>query len=126
LLVSDHRLAVEELRHGNRLWRYVERELRLCRYCHGGIEDECHALLVCSGHPLLPQLRAAFLRDVFVSRPDLRLSVATVAAYDFLLALIGDRNLTSRVAKFVHDVFAVFEQKEVWVPRTHYHSYSAQ
>ncbi|KAJ7822148.1 hypothetical protein B0H13DRAFT_2127449, partial [Mycena leptocephala] len=53
LLVSDHRLAVEELRHGNRLWRYVERELRLCRYCHGGIEDKCHALLVCSGHPLL-------------------------------------------------------------------------
>ncbi|KAJ7126658.1 hypothetical protein C8R46DRAFT_831506, partial [Mycena filopes] len=47
-LLSDHRLAVEGLRHGNRVWRYVERELRLCRFCHVAVEDEPHALLVCT------------------------------------------------------------------------------
>ncbi|KAJ7147957.1 hypothetical protein C8R46DRAFT_844016, partial [Mycena filopes] len=56
-LLSDHRLAVEGLRHGNRVWRYVERELRLCRFCHVAVEDEPHALLVCTGHPALTGLR---------------------------------------------------------------------
>ncbi|KAJ7106410.1 hypothetical protein C8R43DRAFT_1080688 [Mycena crocata] len=119
-LLSDHKLAVEELRHGNRVWRFVEREFRLCRFCRTGVEDESHALLVCTGHDLLPRLRANFLRDVFVLRPELRLSVTTVAAHDFLLTLIGDRELTSRLAKFVYDVLTVFEMKEVWVPQTHY------
>ncbi|KAJ7127580.1 hypothetical protein C8R43DRAFT_859200, partial [Mycena crocata] len=46
-LLSDHNLAVEGLRHGNRVWRFVEREFRLCRFCCRAVEDECHALLVC-------------------------------------------------------------------------------
>ncbi|KAF8155042.1 hypothetical protein K438DRAFT_2076921 [Mycena galopus ATCC 62051] len=115
-LVSDHNLAVEELRHANRLRRYVERELRLCRFCHAGIEDECHALLVCTGHPLLSRLRADFLHDVFMSQPDLRSLVSTATAYDFLLTLIDNHNVTPRLAKLVYDVFAVFEEKDVWVP----------
>ncbi|KAJ7231574.1 hypothetical protein B0H12DRAFT_207505 [Mycena haematopus] len=84
----DHDLAVEQLRHGNRLWRYVERELWLCRFYFAGVEDECHALLVCIGHPHLSLLRTDFLRDVFTTQPDLRPLASSATAYDFLLTLI--------------------------------------
>ncbi|KAJ6504458.1 hypothetical protein DFH09DRAFT_895876, partial [Mycena vulgaris] len=46
-MLSDHRLAVEGLRHGNHVWWHIERELRLCRFCRAAVEDECHAFLVC-------------------------------------------------------------------------------
>ncbi|KAK6966500.1 hypothetical protein R3P38DRAFT_3154341 [Favolaschia claudopus] len=84
-LVSDHKLAIEELRHANRSWRYVERELRLCRLCHAAVEDECHALLICPGHPSLSRLRADFLRDVFMSQPDLRRLTSAPATTSFWL-----------------------------------------
>ncbi|KAF8176648.1 hypothetical protein K438DRAFT_1770446 [Mycena galopus ATCC 62051] len=56
--VSDHSLAVEELRHANRLRR--------------------------------------------------------TTAYNFLLTLIDNHNLTARLAKLVYDVFIVFEEQESW------------
>ncbi|KAK7007379.1 reverse transcriptase domain-containing protein [Favolaschia claudopus] len=118
-LVSDHKLAIEELRHANRSWRYVERELRLCRFCHAGVEDECHALLICPGHPSLSRLRADFLRDVFMSQPDLR-RLTSAPAYDFLLALVANHNLTARVAKLVYDVLELYKGKELWVPPSHF------
>ncbi|KAK7012896.1 hypothetical protein R3P38DRAFT_1530675 [Favolaschia claudopus] len=118
-LVSDHKLAIEELRHANRSWRYVERESRLCRFCHAGVEDECHALLVCTGHPRLSRLRADFLRDVFTSQPDLR-RMTSASAYDFLLTLVANHNLTAHVARLVYEVFRVYEEKELYVPPTHF------
>ncbi|KAJ7167411.1 hypothetical protein C8R43DRAFT_174350 [Mycena crocata] len=120
LMLSDHRLAVEGLRHGNRVWRFVERELRLCRFGCAAVEDECHALLVCGGHPSLTGLRAHFLRDAYALRPDLRQQVQTMAAGDFLMIIVHCRDVTKRLAKFVYDIFAVFEQTEMLVPASHY------
>ncbi|KAJ7221945.1 hypothetical protein C8J57DRAFT_1593717, partial [Mycena rebaudengoi] len=120
LLLSDHNLAVEELRHGNRIWRHVEHELRLCRFCSAGVEDEAHALLVCSARPVLTQLRARFLRDLFAARPALRSAARRLSAYDFLLTFLHDRDIISRVAKFVYDVLMLYEQTEMWIPPSHF------
>ncbi|KAJ6595585.1 hypothetical protein DFH09DRAFT_1357526 [Mycena vulgaris] len=103
-MLSDHRLAVEGLRHGNRVWRHVERELRLCRFCRAAVEDECHAFLVCI-HPPLTGLRATFLRDVYTLRPEWRTKVATTTAYDFLMSMVHCQDVTKRLARFVYDVF---------------------
>ncbi|KAJ7181972.1 hypothetical protein C8R46DRAFT_839729, partial [Mycena filopes] len=79
-LASDHRLAVEG-RHGNRVWRYIERELRLCRFCRAAVEDKCHAFLVCRGRPSLTVLRANFLRDAHTADPELRAAVETSSRF---------------------------------------------
>ncbi|KAJ7094229.1 hypothetical protein C8R43DRAFT_908025 [Mycena crocata] len=118
-LLSDHNLAVEGLRHGNRVWRFVEREFRLCRFCCRAVEDECHALLVCTGHPSLTGMRADFLRDVFAMRPEFLMHVQTVAPYDFLVGLLHCPDVTKRLAHFVYDILMVFEQKEMRIPPTH-------
>ncbi|KAJ6500849.1 hypothetical protein C8R45DRAFT_819932, partial [Mycena sanguinolenta] len=119
-LLSDHRLGVEALRHGNRVWRFVEREWRLCRFCRMAVEDECHALLVCTAHPALTGLRSTFLRDMYAVVPVWRTQVRTVSAYDFLMQMVRCQEATRRLARFVYDVFAVFEQKDLWIPPTHY------
>lgn len=119
-LLSDHRLAVEALRHGNREWRFVERELQLCRFCRAAVEDECHALLQCTGHPALTGLRANFLRDVYAAAPEWSQRVQTMSAYESLMTLVHSRDVTKRLARFVYDIFTVFEQEETWVPASHY------
>ncbi|KAJ7897473.1 hypothetical protein B0H13DRAFT_1623474, partial [Mycena leptocephala] len=119
-LLSDHRLAVEGLRHGNRVWRYAERELRLCRICRAAAEDECHAFLQCTGHPALTGFRASFLRDLFSLRPEFRAQVQTASAYDFLISIVHCRDVTKCLARFVYDVFTVFEQKEMLIPPSHF------
>ncbi|KAF8210727.1 hypothetical protein K438DRAFT_1569988, partial [Mycena galopus ATCC 62051] len=116
-LLSDHRLGVEALRHGNRVWRFVERKLRLCRFCRAAVEDECHALLVCTGNPALTGLRADFLRDVV---PGWRTEIQEVSAHDFLMKMVCCRDATKRLARLVYDVFTVFEQEELLIPRTHF------
>jgi hypothetical protein len=119
-LLSDHRLAVEALRHGNRVWRFVERELRLCRFCRAAVEDESHALLVCMGHPALTGLRADFLRDMYTVDPNWRTQVQAMSAHNFLMRMVRCRDATKRLARFVYDVFTVFEQEELLIPRTHF------
>ncbi|KAL1671224.1 hypothetical protein EV122DRAFT_198048, partial [Schizophyllum commune] len=62
LLLSDHALAVEVLRHPDRYRHAVgPREDRLCRMCRAAVEDEVHALLQCRGHTELIGLREDFL-----------------------------------------------------------------
>ncbi|KAJ7502783.1 hypothetical protein B0H11DRAFT_602354 [Mycena galericulata] len=112
---SCYRLAIEALRHGNRVWRYVERELRLCRFCHVAVEDESHALLVCTGHPALTGLRADFLHDIYMLRPEYTTQVQTMSAFDFLMNIIHCWDVTKRLARFVFDVFAVFKKEELWI-----------
>lgn len=50
LLLSDHRLALEELRRRGR----PPRHNRLCRFCPIQVEDPPHALFHCPHPPLLP------------------------------------------------------------------------
>ncbi|KAF8177361.1 hypothetical protein K438DRAFT_1606351, partial [Mycena galopus ATCC 62051] len=119
-LLSDHRLAVEALRHGNRVWRFVERELRLCRFGCAAVEDECHALLICTGNPALTGLRADFLRDIYAVVPGWRTEIQRLSARDFLMKMVCCRDATKRLARLVYDVFTVFEQEELLIPHTHF------
>ncbi|KAF7363892.1 RNA-directed DNA polymerase from mobile element jockey [Mycena sanguinolenta] len=120
-LLSDHDLAVEALRHPGRNRKYhIPRAWRLCRFCLLDVEDESHAALVCTAHPHLTPLRAQFFRDVFASQPSLRHLAMTRSADEFLGALLLDRTVTTRVAKFVHDVLQVFATKEMWVAPEHF------
>ncbi len=50
LILSDHCLAVEQLRrHEKYFLPCIPREDRLCRFCLEGIETPEHALLLCTG-----------------------------------------------------------------------------
>ena len=51
LVASDHCLSVEVLRYQTRRPDSVPLERRLCRFCHSHVEDEYHALFVCSADP---------------------------------------------------------------------------
>ena len=71
LLLSDHTLAVETLRRGERYRRRVERrDERLCRFCHSAVEDEGHALLVCEGDAELVRLRQELVDNLGVHLPE--------------------------------------------------------
>ncbi|KAJ7607832.1 hypothetical protein DFH06DRAFT_922077, partial [Mycena polygramma] len=60
-LLSDHNLGVEALRPTDRDRKYpIPRAWPLCRFCQLDIEDETHAAMVCTAHPELTPLRAAF------------------------------------------------------------------
>ncbi|KAI1782231.1 hypothetical protein LXA43DRAFT_1148530, partial [Ganoderma leucocontextum] len=58
LMVSEHPLAVETLRHSSHT---IPRHWRICRLCglRECIEDECHVLFLCE-HDALAQVRQAF------------------------------------------------------------------
>ncbi|KAF9010392.1 hypothetical protein BDZ89DRAFT_996280, partial [Hymenopellis radicata] len=65
LICSDHDLAVEVLRRGDGQRRKkIPREWRLCRFCTAAVEAESHALLACTGHADLVELRRVFWADV--------------------------------------------------------------
>ncbi|KAK7042221.1 RNA-directed DNA polymerase from mobile element jockey [Favolaschia claudopus] len=120
-LLSDHSLAVVALRYPGHYRKYhIPRAWRLCRLCLLDVEDESHAALVCTAHPGLTPLREEFLRDVFVLQPSLRHLAMTRSANVFLGSLLLDRIVTTRVAKFVHDVLQIFETKEMWVAPEHF------
>ncbi|KII93966.1 hypothetical protein PLICRDRAFT_70555, partial [Plicaturopsis crispa FD-325 SS-3] len=63
LLQGDTPFAVERGRWDERYRKRIPREWRLCRFCHVGVEDECHALLICDGNGDLACLRKRFLED---------------------------------------------------------------
>ncbi|KAJ7201576.1 hypothetical protein GGX14DRAFT_304047, partial [Mycena pura] len=64
LMLSDHNLSVERLRYPGRYRAAAPRELRLCRFCRAAVEDEAHAILVCTAHGALQPIRETFLREI--------------------------------------------------------------
>ncbi|KAJ7069239.1 hypothetical protein C8F01DRAFT_976823 [Mycena amicta] len=130
LMCSDHSLGVELLRRRQGPWKHVYRHWRLCRFCRHAVEDECHAMLICTGEPRLRLLRADFLRDLWVIWPDLR-SFANIAAVDFLLLILHCPNkrvrwaVTTRVSRFVRQVFDVYEEYPIWIPPVYLSAFGA-
>ncbi|GAW05831.1 hypothetical protein LENED_007714 [Lentinula edodes] len=45
LITSSHALSIERLRYEERYRSPIPREWRLCHFCRGAVEDECHALM---------------------------------------------------------------------------------
>ncbi|KAJ6624097.1 hypothetical protein B0H10DRAFT_2008475 [Mycena sp. CBHHK59/15] len=46
--------------------------------------------------------------------------VQTVSAYDLLMKMVHSRDATKRLARFVYEIFMVFEQKEMLIPASHF------
>ncbi|KAE9385710.1 hypothetical protein BT96DRAFT_840339 [Gymnopus androsaceus JB14] len=77
-IASAHALSVEHL------CPHIPHDWRLCCFCHSGIEDECHALLMCNGSCTLVYLCCCFLEDLFDKVPSLRTSYLSISSLDFL------------------------------------------
>ncbi|KAJ7613347.1 hypothetical protein DFH06DRAFT_1014941 [Mycena polygramma] len=116
LLLSDHNLSVERLRYPVRYRLAIPREERLCRFCRASVEDEAHALLDCDAHAPLADLRECFLKDAFVCDPALEGEYARLAHYDFLRRMVSSRKAIQRFAKYVADVFLLFDSFERFIP----------
>lgn len=103
LHVSDHPLAIEELR---RHRPPVPRARRICRFCkkRWAVEDECHVLIECTGEEVEAR-RALFWEDATALLPKLAAianSLSTPAALDMLLT--REKTMIP-LAEFVADVF---------------------
>jgi len=117
LLLSDHTLSVERLRlqYPTRYRLAIPREHRLCRFCEGDVEDEVHALLDCDTHALLADLRCSFLADVFQCDADMEMAYSQLSSYEFLRRLSSSRKAVTRFAKYVCEVFYVFDKFQRYV-----------
>ncbi|KAJ7665756.1 hypothetical protein B0H17DRAFT_951227, partial [Mycena rosella] len=100
LMLSDHNLSVERLRYPGCYRAAVPRDLQLCRFCHAGVEDESHALLVCKAHGSLEPLRDTFLREIADTAGGFEGKWSPNGAYKFLKWLLSVRKITLRLAKF--------------------------
>ncbi|KAJ7877339.1 hypothetical protein B0H13DRAFT_1631796, partial [Mycena leptocephala] len=116
MLLSDHNLSVERLRYRVRYRLPISREERLCRFCRGAVEDEVHALLDCNAHPPLVDLRLSFLREIIALDPALQAAHSSLSHYNFLRRMVSSRKGVQRLARFVFDVFTVFNASERFIP----------
>ncbi|KAJ7640456.1 hypothetical protein DFH06DRAFT_1334808 [Mycena polygramma] len=116
LLLSDHNLSVERLRYPARYRLAIPREERLCRFCRVSVEDEAHALLECDVYGPLANLRERFLSDAFACDPALEGEYLRLSHYDFLGRMVSSRKAIQRVARFVAEVFVLFDSFERFIP----------
>jgi hypothetical protein len=114
LLLSDHGLAVEQLRriHGP----HVPREQRLCRFCLNAVESPEHALLECTASHELVRLRNAFVQRMQVEMPVFLSGFAPQGALLCLKALIANRTTIALLAKYTHDVLQIFDAHAIYNP----------
>jgi hypothetical protein len=117
LLLSCHLLSVERLRYDERYRPHIPREWRLCRFCGSTIKNEQHALLICTVAPEILHLRVQFLQDIYQVVPEIRLLRLRLSAYEFLLVIIHRRDITPRVAKYIHDVLEIFYSSRFAAPQ---------
>ncbi|KAJ7656247.1 hypothetical protein DFH06DRAFT_991790 [Mycena polygramma] len=110
LLLGDHLLSVERLRYPACYRDAVPRNLRLCRFCRGAVEDEVHALFDCTANARLVELRARFLDKLSICDPVLRAFHSQVSNYDFLLKLVPSRKAVRLFAMYVYDVLGLYQE----------------
>nr|GAT54355.1 predicted protein [Mycena chlorophos] len=108
LLLSNHALSIETLRYGDRNFQRIPREARLCRLCLTAVEDEPHALLHCEADDALVELREAFRRDAIALDAGLFEAYQRGDAWHILRATLASRKAVARMARYVHDVFALY------------------
>ncbi|KAJ6455520.1 hypothetical protein C8R47DRAFT_1166133 [Mycena vitilis] len=110
--VPAHRKALTAL-NGFDTARYrdaVPRNLRLCRFCRGAVEDEVHALFDCTTNARLVELRARFLDKLSICDPVLWAFHSRVSNYDFLLRLVPSRKAVRLFAMYVDDVLGMYQE----------------
>ncbi|KAK0421722.1 hypothetical protein EV421DRAFT_1724487 [Armillaria borealis] len=118
LILSDHCLAVEQLRrHGKYFLPFIPRENRLCRFCLEEIETPEHALLLCTGSNEVIDARSRsflILRPLF---PALPLSHVTAGNARWTLKKLNFTGPTIQlVAKFVWEILQIFGSTPIYLP----------
>ncbi|KAI5897156.1 uncharacterized protein SCHCODRAFT_01124747 [Schizophyllum commune H4-8] len=102
LMLSEHPLAIEQLRRVSRYRPRFDRDLRICRLCRSAVEDEVHVLLHCDGDDDLVQLRGELLAGLQCSMPRLE------QTYDkeFIQSVVARPPAAiASFARFVHRAF---------------------
>ncbi|KAJ7497651.1 hypothetical protein FB451DRAFT_240391 [Mycena latifolia] len=96
------------------------RAMRLCRFCRTAVEDEAHALLVCTGHDRLQPIRETFMRDIYDEVGGFERKWSPDRPQDFLQWLLSSRKITGRLAKFVADILDEYDKHRRYIPATLY------
>lgn len=116
LLLSDHSLAIEQLRRGTRTRPYYPRHLRLCRFCLADIEDPIHALLVCDANEDLSELRRDAMNNFLSRAPYLKNSQSMTNPQELFRRLYSDKKLVDSLARFAYRVLAIFDSVPMHIP----------
>ncbi len=116
LIVSDHPLAIEQLRRVPPA-RRVPRELRTCRFCleEGAIESEVHVLLNCTDERMV-DLRESFTCQAFALAPSLARQRNELTDLNFLRALLSRAVTLDLLGGFVHAIFQLCAQVPMVTP----------
>lgn len=118
LLMSEHPLAIEQLRRPDGRRRpSVPREWRLCRMCKEEIETEHHAILECMTSARIIECREDMWKGIAQHRDfeDQGLSRNMTAA-EQLAKLIAWEAVASKVGKLVFEVFQVYQMVALYIP----------
>lgn len=115
LLLSDHCLAIEQLRRETRHRKYVPRHLRICRFCFADIECQLHATLICTGNDELIKTREAFLTTIWAKLPHLVGRAST--PMELFTLILREKNTISLLAAFVSRVLDIFSSVPIYVPQ---------
>ena len=115
LLLSDHPLAVEQLRRTSRYHPSVPHAHCLCRLCRQQVESPEHILLLCTASSALHNLRHNFL--IVLQTKGLHLPVVTAANAALTLPdILYNRSSVNLLAKFVYDALALVQTTPLYRP----------
>ncbi|KDR75593.1 hypothetical protein GALMADRAFT_489789 [Galerina marginata CBS 339.88] len=115
LLCSGHSLAVEVLRYRSRYRLVVPRQYRLCRFCHGQIEDEVHALFHCPGSLPLQDARKDFFMALRSISPKWLVCFMESDPVDFIHIILREEPLTIPFAKLAFRVLEHYGTVDLYV-----------
>ncbi|KAK0191718.1 hypothetical protein F5146DRAFT_930344, partial [Armillaria mellea] len=114
LLTSNHALGIERGRwlrmNGSSVT--VPRSFRICRCCRDDVEDECHALFVCTD-ATLQEMRDEFVADIWKRYPALR--GRSSSPKDLLHTLLTYSDLLPRLGRYVYDVLKHIEDRPMYI-----------
>ena len=109
LLLSDHILAIEQLRRATRNRPRYPRHLRICRLCKNDVEDPIHALLICVGSEQLVTLRKQFIQDLISKAPYLKNSSVLTDPEELFRRVYADKKLVDTLARYSYKMLDIFK-----------------
>ncbi|EDR00518.1 uncharacterized protein LACBIDRAFT_334009 [Laccaria bicolor S238N-H82] len=112
LMTLCHTLAVNCLQWDSLWRRAIPQELRLCRFCHTEVEDDCHVMLYYITTTALTEKRGVFFSDAQRVLLGVRTAVLALPSPDLLRFLLGEKRVVGILAKYVFDVLGIFDAVE--------------
>jgi hypothetical protein len=113
LLLSDHGLALEQMRQG---YVYIPCDQRLCRLCENFIESPEHALLECRASSQLITLCEVFTQEICQQMPVFLSPQRPHSTLESLKLIIANRATISLVARYTYDVLQLFDSFPMYSP----------